>query len=153
MPLVFSNSAITLCKSKSSITDRHAASSQLPAWYTALMKSNLPHWFLAIPASMSMTFCEYPVLFIICDKALAELNGSCRMILHGRINLHNTRSTMYRDVYCFQIMWTSMQGNKILVQRLFEKLCYKQQQLLTHAAASWPFKSSVHYLLFSFYLV
>ena len=108
MPLVFSNSAITLCKSRSSVIDRPAASNQLPAWYAALMKSNLPHWLLAIPASMSMTFCEYPVLFIICDKALAELNGSCRKILHGRINLCNTRSTMYIDVYCFQIMWTRM---------------------------------------------
>lgn len=80
-----------------------ARNNEKPSW-----KSNLPHWLLPIPASMYMAFYEYPVLFIICDKVLAELNASCRMILHGRINLCNTRFTMYIDVYCFQIMWTSM---------------------------------------------
>ena len=35
VPLVFSSSALTLCKSRSSITDRPVASTQLPAWHTA----------------------------------------------------------------------------------------------------------------------
>ena len=80
-----------------------ARNSEKPSW-----KSNLPQWLLAIPASTSMAFYEYPVLFIICDKVLAELNALCRMMLHGRINLCNTRLTMCIDVYCFEIMWTSM---------------------------------------------